>query len=94
MSTIKQRHVLILSKKEYNNKTEDAITCGITSNLKDVSYSVLVDNKNLVNGYITVSSRIKVDKLFTISKNIIRNKVAKVNQEIFKQVREELFNLV
>ena len=94
LSIIKQRPVLVLSKKEYNNKTEDIITCGITSNIKNELYSILIDNKNLTIGQIPVQSRIKVDKLFTVHQNIIRKKLGKLNEETFKKVIEELIKLV
>ena len=94
LSSVKHRPVLVLSKNNYNNKTEDLVTCGITSHLKDESYSVLIDNKNLLNGKIPMTSRIKVDKLFTINKSVVKNKIAKVNEETFKKVKQELFNLI
>ena len=77
----KQRPVLVLSKTEYNNNCEDIITCGITSNKKDSKYAVLIENKDLVEGQIPISSRIKIDKLFTLEKAIIIKKIARVNEE-------------
>lgn len=94
LSSIKQRPVLILSKDVNNSISEDIITCGITSRLKDVKYSVLIDNNNLDSGKIPIKSRIKVDKLFTVKKDIIKNKIAKINQSTFNKVKEEFRNLV
>ena len=94
LSAIKQRPVLVLSKKEYNNKTDGIITCGITSNLKDSENSVLIENKNLLNGEIPATSRIKVDKLFTIEKSIIKKRLAKIDIETFDKVRKEFINLI
>lgn len=94
LSSIKQRPVLILSKNLDNDSSEDIITCGMTSNIKDSKYSVLVENKDLVEGNIPKPSRIKVDKLFTISQNIINKKVARINKETFEKVRSEFSKLV
>ena len=94
LSSVKQRPVLVLSKNEYNNKTDDIITCGITSNLKDIENSVLIENKNLVNGQIPTPSRIKVDKLFTIEKSIIKRKFGRVNNDILERVKKEFIKLV
>lgn len=94
LSAIKQRPVLVLSSKDYNSKTEDIVTCGITSNLKDEGYSVFIDNKNLENGEIPTPSRVKADKLFTLSKSIIKKKIAKLDLETFKKVKTELFKLI
>jgi mRNA interferase MazF len=94
LTGIRQRPVLILSKSKYSQEREDIVTCGITSNIKDSKYSVLVDNSNLIEGNIPVKSRIKVDKLFTLEKGIVIKKLGKVNREIFEKVKRELFNLI
>ncbi|MBS3081021.1 type II toxin-antitoxin system PemK/MazF family toxin [Candidatus Pacearchaeota archaeon] len=94
LSSIKQRPVLILSKNLDNSIEEDVITCGITSNLKDLKYSVLIENKNLFEGEIPKSSRIKVDKLFTISQSIIKKKVGRLNKETFDRVKFEFYKLI
>ena len=94
LSSIKQKPVLVLSKNTDNEKVEDVITCGITSNIKDSRYSVLIEKKNLVEGSIPKTSRIKVDKLFTISQDIIKKKVGRINRETFEKVRSEFIDLV
>jgi len=94
LSSIKQRPVLILSKNIDNEKSDDIITCGITSNLKDSSYSVSIENKSLVEGEIPKISRIKVNKLFTLDQSIIKKKIARLNKETFEKVKKEFFKLV
>ena len=94
LSNIKQRPVLILSKDSDNKISEDIITCGITSNLRDIKYSVLIDNNDLEKGEIPAKSRIKIDKLFTLNKNIIKKKVAKINKETLLKVKEEFMKLI
>lgn len=94
LSKIKQRPVLILSKNLDNEKSDDLIICGMTSNIKDSKYSVLLDNKNLIEGSIPKPSRVKIDKLFTISQDIVKKKVARLNQETFEKVKLEFIKLV
>jgi len=93
LSTIKQRPLLVISNNNYNDKTEDLVTCGITSNPKDAEFSVLIDNKDLISGSIPLKSRIKVDKLFTLNQKIIKKKIAKINNEKFFEVKKELLIL-
>ncbi len=90
LSSIKNRPVLIISR---SNNSDDIITCGLTSNLKDNKSSVLIDNSNLENGRIPKKSLIKVDKIFTLNKSIIKKKVARVNQETFSRVKNVLDSL-
>lgn len=90
----KQRPVLVLSKTGYNDNCDDIITCGLTSNLKDSEYSVLIDNKDLIEGQIPTASRIKVDKLFTLEKTIVRKKIARIGKETMDKVKKEFLELV
>lgn len=94
LRSIKQRPVLILSKSFDIKESNDIITCGITSNLKDANHSVLIENENFIYGSIPKKSRIKVDKLFTLNKNLIKKKVARLNKETFEKVKEEFKKLV
>jgi mRNA interferase MazF len=94
LSSIKQRPVLILSKNVDNENIEDIITCGITANIKDTRYSILFDNSNLVEGEIPKQSRVKVDKLFTISQDIVKKKVGRIDKETFKKIKLEFIKLV
>ena len=94
LSSIKQRPVLVLSKNNYNETAEDIITCGMTSNIKDSKYSVLIENKNLIEGKIPKLSRVKVDKLFTINQDVVKKKVGRINKETFERVKSEFVKLV
>ena len=94
LSSFKQRPVLILSKSKDNAESEDIITCGITSNLKNAKYSVLIDNLDLESGNIPSKSRIKIDKLFTLDKRIIKKKVARINKQSFEKVKVQFSNLL
>ena len=94
LSNTKQRPVLVLSTDRYNKQTEDIITCGITSHLKDSQHSVLIDNNNLEEGNIPKQSRIKVDKLFTLEQSIVRKSVGKINKSTFNKVKNEFFKLL
>ena len=39
-------------------------------------------------------SRVKVDKLFTISQDIVKKKVGRINKETFEKVKSEFVKLV
>lgn len=94
LTSVRQRPVIIVSKTEDNEKTDDVITCGITSNLKDSKYSILIDNEDLESGRIPKKSRIKVNKIFTLEKKIVKKKVGKVKISILDRVKEEFRGLV
>ncbi len=93
LSNIKQRPVLILSNNKYNFMTEDIVVCGITSNIKDSEYSVLLDNKDLLDCSLPIRSRIKADKLFTLKSSLIKKNLGKVNNKILERVNKEILKL-
>jgi len=94
LSSIKQRPVLVLSNIAYNDNSEDMVTCGITSNLKDADYSVLVGNKDLAYGTLPVTSRIRADKIFALKQSLAKKKIAKINNRLFEQVKEKIAKLI
>jgi len=94
LSSVRYRPVLILSSNSDNIFSDDIITCGITSNLKDSKHSVLIDTSSLKEGNIPITSRIKIDKLFTIEKNLIKKKIGRINKETFEKVKKEFYNLI
>ena len=94
LTSVRQRPVLVLSKKDYNEKCEDIVTCGITSNLKDTMCSILIDDSNLIEGKLPAKSRIKFDKLFTLDKSIVIKKVARLDKVSFEKVRRGIFSLI
>ncbi len=94
LSGMKQRPALVLSNTGYNGKTQDIVTCGITSNIQNSEYSIIIDNANLASGSIPKKSRIKVDKIFTLKQFLVKKKIAKLDSEEFEKVRAELRKLV
>jgi len=93
LKSVKQRPVLILSNNNYNNRAEDIVTCGITSNLKDSEFSVLINDNELIEGKLPVKSRIKVDKMFTLKQTLVKKRIARINKKTFDRVRKELLKL-
>lgn len=90
LKAIMQRPVLVLSNDSYNKKSDDLITCGITSNLRDTECSILINNESLEKGILPKPSRIKVDKLFTLEQSIVKKKLASLKKEVFEKVKVEL----
>jgi len=90
----KVRPALVLSNNSFNKKSEDCILVPLTSVIKEESYSVLINQKDLDEGKLIKISRIRVDKIFSIDKNLIHMKIGKINNETFDKVRKEFLNLI
>ena len=94
LSSIKQRPVFILSSNRDIASSEDVITCGLTSYLKETAHSVLIDTRDCEEGALPKPSRIKVDKLFTLDKSIIRKKIARLSKSAFERVQKKFVSLI
>ncbi len=90
----KQRPVLVISSNHYNKTTEDIVVVAITSQLKNLDYSVKIESKDLNEGELKVTSEIRADKVYTLSKDIIRKKFGKVNSKVLDDVRLNIKDLI
>lgn len=90
LTASKRRPVLVLSNSEYNYKTEDIIVVAITSNLQSKDYSILFTNNDLSEGSLKVTSCIRTDKIYTLSKYIVVKKIGRVKKEIIDKVIKQL----
>jgi mRNA interferase MazF len=94
LSITKQRPVLVLSNDKYNQLTEDLLVAAITSQLRDIDYSVLIAQEDLAEGNLKVTSAIRADKIYTLSKEIIIKKFGSVKKEVVQSVVRKLNNLI
>ncbi|MGD9567481.1 MAG: type II toxin-antitoxin system PemK/MazF family toxin [Sedimentibacter sp.] len=94
LTSSKRRPVIVLSNSTYNQKTEDLVVAAVTSNLSENEYSVLLGNDDMTEGNLKVSSLIRADKIYTLSKNIVIKKFGSVKPEIVEQVRQKVIELL
>ncbi|WLR52491.1 type II toxin-antitoxin system PemK/MazF family toxin [Bacillus tianshenii] len=94
LSNRKQRPVLVISNDDYNYATDDILVVAITSQLKDLDYSVVIEQKNLDEGTLKVTSAVRADKVYTLSKGIIRKRFGKVNTDVLNSVRTKIEHLI
>lgn len=94
LTNSKQRPVLIISSDTYNKMTEDIVVVAVTSQLKDLDYSVIIETKDLNEGELKVTSAIRADKVYTLSKDIVKRKFGKVNSKVLDGVRTKINELI
>ncbi len=94
MKSSKVRPVLVLSNNKYNSKFEDFVAVPLTTNLKSRAYSVLISNKDLESGRLIVESNIKVDRIFSVNKNLVRMSIGKINTDVHNRIKKIIIELV
>ena len=93
LTSSKVRPVIVISDDSHNKRSEDMIVVPMTANLKIAEYTLLVTNKDLESGKLIKDSKIKTDRIFSISQKVIKMKIGKIKGEVMKKVKEELLKL-
>lgn len=85
----KSRPALVLSDRLHNDLTGDLVVCGITSRLTNSKWTVLIDQADLARGKLLATSRVKVCKIQTIHRSVVRKEVGALNDSVMAQVWKE-----
>ncbi len=86
----KVRPAIIVSNDNFNKRCEDCVMVPLTTVIKDEPFSLIVTQGNLESGKLLKQSRIRIDKIFTIKKNLIIMKIGKVNDKTIEKIKFEI----
>ena len=86
----KVRPAIIVSNDNFNKRCEDCVMIPLTTIIKDEPFSLIITQDNLESGKLLKQSRIRIDKIFTIKKDIIIMKIGKVNDKTLEKIRSEI----
>ena len=90
LSASKRRPALVLA----DLPGDDIVLCQITSkNTKD-GFAVPLDNSDLLNGNLSVSSNIRPNRLFTADKKLILYTLGRISQSKYEQVVEVIVEMI
>lgn len=93
LSGKKLRPVLVVSKDDFNNHSDDMIVCAITSNLAKSYYSFDFENSDLEEGKLFDRSIIKIESIAKLKKRLVIKKIAKIKKEPFLEIMKKLKSL-
>ena len=86
----KMRPALVVSNNQLNGKSDDCIMVPLTTIIKNEPYSIIINQENLFSGKLVKQSRIRVDKIFSVNKNLISMKIATIKDNLFDKVKSEI----
>jgi len=89
----KIRPALVISKKDYNNKSEDIIVLKITSKGKNYPFDIELKEKDLTVGKLTYESVIQADFPVVIEKKSIVQSIGKISKQKLKEVKQKIKEL-
>jgi len=91
---LKVRPAIIISNDSFNKPSEDVIVCAITSVIDKSKHSVLLDQKDMENGYLHQQSAIKVENILKVKKSLILKTIATVNKNVLTKILGVLEKIV
>ncbi|MFQ6121281.1 MAG: type II toxin-antitoxin system PemK/MazF family toxin [Methanosarcinales archaeon] len=94
LKSIRKRPVVVISNDSYNDKTDDIIVVGLTSNITSKEFSILISNDDLEEGTLKYQSQIRVDRIYSISQSIVVKRFGKLNKETFEKIINILQKLI
>jgi mRNA interferase MazF len=93
LSSRKRRPVVVISNDTYNRKTEDVVVVAMTSNPAPVDYSFTITSSDLERGKLNRPSKVRVDKIYTLSQSIVVKTFGRVGSEVLDRIRNLLQEL-
>lgn len=92
LSATKVRPALVISSRSHN-EGPDLVVCAITSNTKDSVHTVLFEPGDMSKPQVPRASRVKVGKLATIHKDLVRTAYGRLKPDAMAQVWKEFHAL-
>jgi mRNA interferase MazF len=86
LSELKRRPVLVLK----NPKGEDIIVVQITGSSYEKNLEILLKTNDFKQGSLNRNSYIRIDKIASIEKSLIKYKIGSLNQKKFDEVLEKI----
>lgn len=90
MSQTKRRPALVIAPLE----GDDIILCQITSQAREDSYSVRLEDGDFASGGLRLSSRIRPNRLFTADSSIVVYRVGTVSAQKMDEVISRLIAII
>ena len=90
----KVRPVIVLSNDDFNENSGDILVAGVTSNVSKSKYASSLTNKDLEDGKLSASCRIKCENILRIDKERVIRKIGKIRREKFEEVKKILFEII
>jgi len=90
LASQKRRPVIVISNDAYNRKTKDIVVVAMTSNPSTVDHSFSITSADLDQGQLNRPSKIRADKLYTLSQTIVVKTFGRVKPNVLDKIRQNV----
>lgn len=89
----KIRPAIVISNNNFNKICNDFIAVPLTSVIKDEPFSLLINQSDMKNGKLIKTSRVRLDKMFSVEKRLVQMKIGDVNDTFFDKLKSEIIEV-
>lgn len=89
----KVRPVVIVSKNSFNENSKDIIACGLTTNIKNNLYSLLINKSDFSEGILYDPCCVKSESLLRLKKKMLIKKICVLKESFIKRVIKQINSL-
>src|SRR5262245_39186685 len=90
LSSHKRRPVIVISNNAYNRNTADIVVVAMTSNPASGDYVFTITSSDLERGKLNRPGRVRVDKIYTLSQDIVIRTFGRVKRSVLDRIRRML----
>lgn len=90
----KVRPCIVISATSYNQRSQDIIVVPLTTNLSNRAHSFTLSQRDLAKGELIKGSLVKIDRVFSVKKSLVKLKIGEVKPTVHKKVVRELLTLL
>lgn len=94
LSSQKRRPVIVISNDSYNRHSRDILVVAMTSNPAPVDFGFSLTNSELDSGRLNRPSKVRVDKIYSLSQSIVVATFGHVRLTVIDHIRQELARLL
>ena len=89
----KVRPAVVVSNDGFNRICSDCIAVPLTSVIKNEPFSIIIDQKDMKNGKLIKTSRVRIDKMFSVEKRLVQMKIGNVSDSFFDKLKSEIIGV-
>ena len=95
LSSQKVRPVVVLSNDTHNQHSADIVVCGITTNLRPVPYSTIINTTDVEQpGTLRHKCKIQADALASLEQSILIKQIARLKLPVFQKIVVQVEKLI
>lgn len=94
MKTGKKRPALVLTHREFNDRSRDTILAYVTSQRQPGKWSIKITTQDLSTGKLVKDSWVRVDRLATVEQTLLRGVVGQLKPSVLQKVKARLVDLL